>query len=162
MIDGVINMVPAAKIGHIGMFRDNESFNVIKYYSKLPEDVAERDVIVVDPMLATGNTAVDAINEIKKAGVKNIKFMCIIASPQGIDRLEKAHPDVEIYCGAKDDGLDENNYIIPGLGDAGDRILVQNKKFPLIFSAGNFVLTLFLVFAADFYFQFCKGVVEFC
>ena len=105
MIDGVINMVPAAKIGHIGMFRDNE-----------------RDVIVVDPMLATGNTAVDAINEIKKAGVKNIKFMCIIASPQGIDRLEKAHPDVEIYCGAKDDGLDENNYIIPGLGDAGDRI----------------------------------------
>lgn len=122
MIDGVTNMVPAAKIGHIGMFRDDENCNVIKYYCKLPEDVAERDVIVVDPMLATGNTAVDAISEIKAAGVKNIKFMCIIASPQGIEHLQNAHPDVDIYCGAKDAGLDENNYIIPGLGDAGDRI----------------------------------------
>lgn len=122
MIDGVTNMVPAAKIGHIGMFRDDENCSVIKYYCKLPEDVAERDVIVVDPMLATGNTAVDAISEIKAAEVKNIKFMCIIASPQGIEHLQNAHPDVDIYCGAKDDGLDENNYIIPGLGDAGDRI----------------------------------------
>ncbi len=122
MIEGVTNMVPAAKIGHIGMFRDDENCNVVKYYCKLPDDVAERDVIVVDPMLATGNTAVGAINEIKAAGVKNIKFMCIIASPEGIKRLEEAHPDVDIYCGAKDEGLDENNYIVPGLGDAGDRI----------------------------------------
>ena len=122
MIEGVTNMVPAAKIGHIGMFRDDENCNVVKYYCKLPDDVAERDVIVVDPMLATGNTAVGAINEIKAAGVKNIKFMCIIASPEGIKRLEEAHPDVDIYCGAKDEGLDENNYIFPVLGDAGDRI----------------------------------------
>lgn len=122
MIDGVTNMVPAAKIGHIGMFRDDENCNVTKYYCKLPDDVAERDVIVVDPMLATGNTAVDAISEIKAAGVKNVKFMCIIAAPQGIEHLQKAHPDVDIYCGAKDEGLDENNYIVPGLGDAGDRI----------------------------------------
>ncbi len=122
MVDGVTDMVPAAKIGHIGMFRDDENCNVIKYYCKLPDDIAERDVIIVDPMLATGNTAVDAINEIKLAGVKNIKFMCIIASPQGIENLEKNHPDVEIYCGVKDQGLNENNYIIPGLGDAGDRI----------------------------------------
>lgn len=122
MIEGVTKMVPAAKIGHIGMFRDDENGNVVKYYSKLPDDVAERDVIVVDPMLATGNTAVGSINEIKAAGVKNIKFMCILASPQGIEKLEKVHPDVDIYCGAKDKGLDENNYIIPGLGDAGDRI----------------------------------------
>lgn len=122
MIGGVTNMVPAAKIGHIGMFRDDENCNVVKYYCKLPDDVAERDVIVVDPMLATGNTAVGAINEIKAAGVKNIKFMCIIASPEGIEHLQSAHPDVDIYCGAKDKGLDENNYIVPGLGDAGDRI----------------------------------------
>lgn len=122
MTDGVTKMVPAAKIGHIGMFRDDQNSTVVKYYCKLPEDVAERDVIVVDPMLATGNTAVCAIDEIKAAGVKHIKFMCIIAAPQGIERLEKAHPDVDIYCGCKDKGLDENNYIIPGLGDAGDRI----------------------------------------
>lgn len=122
MINGVTNMVPAAKIGHIGMFRDDDNNGVVKYYSKLPDDIAERDVIVVDPMLATGNTAVKAITEIKSAGVKNIKFMCIIASPQGLEKLESEHPDVDIYYGAKDIGLDENNYIIPGLGDAGDRI----------------------------------------
>lgn len=122
MINGVTNMVPAAKIGHIGMFRDDENMGVVKYYSKLPDDIAERDVIVVDPMLATGNTAVNAITEIKSAGVKNIKFMCIIAAPQGLEKLEAEHPDVDIYYGAKDKGLDENNYIVPGLGDAGDRI----------------------------------------
>lgn len=122
MINGVTNMVPAAKIGHIGMFRDDKNGGVVKYYCKLPDDIAERDVIVVDPMLATGNTAVNAISEIKSAGVKNIKFMCIIAAPQGIKRLEADHPDVDIYCGAEDMDLDENNYIVPGLGDAGDRI----------------------------------------
>lgn len=122
MINGVTNMVPAAKIGHIGMFRDDKSSKTVEYYCKLPDDVAERDVIVVDPMLATGNTAVESINKIKAAGVKNVKFMCIIAAPQGVDRLQTAHPDVDIYCGAKDEDLDENNYIIPGLGDAGDRI----------------------------------------
>ncbi|MCM1547979.1 MAG: uracil phosphoribosyltransferase [Ruminococcus sp.] len=122
MINGVTNMVPAAKIGHIGMFRDDENMGVVKYYCKLPDDIAERDVIVVDPMLATGNTAVNAITEIKSAGVKNIKFMCIIAAPQGLEKLEAEHPDVDVYYGAKDKGLDENNYIVPGLGDAGDRI----------------------------------------
>ncbi len=123
MADGVTQMLPAAKIGHIGMFRDDENnSSVVKYYCKLPEDIAERDVIVVDPMLATGNTAVSAINEIKAAGVKSIKFMCIIAAPEGIEHLMQEHPDVDIYCGVKDKGLDENNYIVPGLGDAGDRI----------------------------------------
>lgn len=122
MINGVTNMVPAAKIGHIGIFREDKNGGVIKYYCKLPDDIAERDVIMVDPMLATGNTAVDAINELKAAGVKNIKFMCILAAPQGIENLMEKHPDVDIYCGVKDEGLDENKYIIPGLGDAGDRI----------------------------------------
>ena len=121
MLDGVTNLVPAAKIGHIGIFR-NDEHNAVQYYCKLPDDISERDVIIVDPMLATGNTAVYAIDELKKAGVKNIKFMCIIASPEGIERLTAAHPDVDIYCGVKDQGLNENKYIVPGMGDAGDRI----------------------------------------
>ncbi len=121
MIEGVTSLVPAAKIGHIGIFRDDEH-NAVQYYCKLPEDIAERDVIVVDPMLATGSTAVHAISKIKEMGVQNIKFMCIIASPEGLEKLMTAHPDVDIYCGAKDKGLNENKYIIPGLGDAGDRI----------------------------------------
>ena len=121
MIDGVTNMVPAAKIGHIGMFSDDEH-NIVKYYSKLPEDIAERDVIIVDPMLATGSSAIYAIDEIKKAGVKNIKFMCIVAAPEGIKNVLDKHPDIDIYCGVQDQGLDENKYIIPGMGDAGDRI----------------------------------------
>ena len=121
VLDGVTNLVPAAKIGHIGIFR-NDEHNAVQYYCKLPDDISERDVIIVDPMLATGNTAVYAIDELKKAGVKNIKFMCIIASPEGIERLTAAHPDVDIYCGVKDQGLNENKYIVPGMGDAGDRI----------------------------------------
>jgi uracil phosphoribosyltransferase len=121
MIEGVTSLVPAAKIGHIGIFRDDEH-NAVQYYCKLPEDIAERDVIVVDPMLATGSTAVHAISKIKEMGVQNIKFMCIIASPEGLEKLMTSHPDVDIYCGAKDKGLNENKYIIPGLGDAGDRI----------------------------------------
>ena len=121
MIDGVTSLVPAAKIGHIGIFRDEEH-NAVQYYCKLPEDIAERDVIVVDPMLATGSTATNAIEKIKEHGVKNIKYMCIIASPEGLDKLMTAHPDIDVYCGARDKGLNENKYIIPGLGDAGDRI----------------------------------------
>lgn len=121
MIEGVTSLVPAAKIGHIGIFR-GEGQQPVQYYCKLPDDISERDVIVVDPMLATGSTAVQAITKIKEHGVKNIKFMCIIASPEGLDKLLEAHPDIDIYCGVKDKGLNENNYIIPGMGDAGDRI----------------------------------------
>jgi len=121
MIEGVTSLVPAAKIGHIGIFRDDEH-NAVQYYCKLPDDIAERDVIVVDPMLATGSTATSAIAKIKEHGVKNIKYMCIIASPEGLDKLMTAHPDIDVYCGCKDKGLNENKYIIPGLGDAGDRI----------------------------------------
>lgn len=121
MIEGLTSLVPAAKIGHIGIFRGDEH-EAVQYYCKLPEDIAERDVIVADPMLATGSTAIAAISKIKEAGVKNIKFMCIIASPEGLDKLMSAHPDVEIYCGVRDNGLNENKYIVPGFGDAGDRI----------------------------------------
>lgn len=121
MIEGVTSLVPAAKIGHLGIFRGEEN-NAVQYYCKLPEDISERDVIAVDPMLATGSTAVHAISKIKEHGVKNIKFMCIIASPEGLDKLMEAHPDVDIYCGVKDQGLNDEKYIIPGLGDAGDRI----------------------------------------
>lgn len=122
MIDGVTSLVPAAKIGHIGIFRDPETKEPVTYYSKFPEDIAERHAIVVDPMLATGNSAIAAINELKKLGVKNIKFMCIICSPEGAEALEKAHPDVEIYTGVMDQGLNEDKFIVPGVGDAGDRI----------------------------------------
>ncbi|MBE6826118.1 MAG: uracil phosphoribosyltransferase [Ruminococcus sp.] len=122
MIDGVTTLVPAAKIGHIGLFRDPDSHQPVKYYAKMPEDISERDVIIVDPMLATGNSAVAAITEVKKLGVKNVKFMCIISSPQGVDAVLNAHPDVEIYCGVMDEGLNDDKYIVPGLGDAGDRI----------------------------------------
>lgn len=122
MIDGVTSLVPAAKIGHIGIFRDPETKEPVTYYSKFPEDIAERHAIVVDPMLATGNSAIAAISELKKLGVKNIKFMCIICSPEGAEALEKAHPDVEIYTGVMDQGLNEDKFIVPGVGDAGDRI----------------------------------------
>jgi uracil phosphoribosyltransferase len=122
MIEGVTSLVPAAKIGHIGIFRDPQTHESIKYYAKMPEDIAERDVIIVDPMLATGNTAVAAISEIKALGVKNIKYMCIISAPEGVDNVQKNHPDVDIYCGVMDEGLNEDKYIMPGLGDAGDRI----------------------------------------
>lgn len=122
MVDGVLKMVPAAKIGHIGMYRDPESKEPVEYYCKLPSDIAKRDVFVLDPMLATGGSAIDAIHKIKEYGVKNIKFMCIIAAPEGMTALQKAHPDVEIYCAALDECLNEQAYIVPGLGDAGDRI----------------------------------------
>lgn len=122
MIDGVTALVPAAKIGHIGIFREPDTKEAVKYYSKMPDDIAERHVIIVDPMLATGHSAVAAIDEIKKLGVKNIKFMCIICSPEGVDKIRMAHPDVDIYTGVMDKGLNEDKYIVPGVGDAGDRI----------------------------------------
>ena len=122
MIDGVTTLVPAAKIGHIGLFRDPETKIPVQYYAKMPDDIEERDAIIVDPMLATGNSAVAAINELKKLGVKHIKFMCIICSPEGVEAVQKAHPDVEIYAGVMDEKLNEDKYIVPGVGDAGDRI----------------------------------------
>lgn len=122
MIDGVTALVPAAKIGHIGIFREPDTKEAVKYYSKMPDDIAERDVIIVDPMLATGHSAVAAIDELKSLGVKNIKFMCIVCSPEGIDKIRMAHPDVDVYAGVMDEGLNEDKYIVPGVGDAGDRI----------------------------------------
>lgn len=122
MVDGVTALVPAAKIGHMGIFRQPDTKEAVKYYSKMPDDIAERDVIIVDPMLATGHSAVAAIDEIKKLGVSNIKFMCIVCSPEGVDKVREAHPDVDIYTGVMDHGLNEDKYIVPGVGDAGDRI----------------------------------------
>ena len=123
MVDGILNMVPAAKIGHIGLYRDSETLQPVEYYCKLPADCAERDVFVVDPMLATGVSSAAAVEFLKEKGVKNIKFVCIVAAPEGIKAIAEAHPDVEIYCGTVDDCLNENGYILPGLGDAGDRLL---------------------------------------
>ena len=122
MLEGVLSMVPAAKVGHIGLYRDHETLEPVRYYCKLPSDINEREVIVLDPMLATGGSAVEAIKMLKEAGATNIKFMCIIAAPEGLNALMDAHPDVQIYCAAKDDKLNEDKYIVPGLGDCGDRI----------------------------------------
>ncbi|MCI8650341.1 MAG: uracil phosphoribosyltransferase [Anaerotruncus sp.] len=122
MVDGMLALVPAAKVGHIGMYRDPQTHLPVEYYCKLPADIEERDIIVLDPMLATGGSAVDAISQLKQHGCTSIKFMCIIAAPEGIEALTAAHPDIQIYCGALDDRLNEQKYIVPGLGDAGDRI----------------------------------------
>ncbi len=122
MVDGMLTMIPAAKVGHIGLYRDPESLEPVEYYCKLPEDCNEREVFVVDPMLATGGSSVAAIQMMKDKGVKNIRFMCIIAAPEGVKRMQDAHPDVDIYIGALDDHLNDHGYIVPGLGDAGDRI----------------------------------------
>ena len=122
MVDGVLNLVPSAKIGHIGLYRDPETHEPHEYYCKLPEPIDQRTILVVDPMLATGGSGADAITMIKQHGGKNIKFMCIIAAPEGLERLHKEHPDVQIYVGALDRQLNENAYICPGLGDDGDRI----------------------------------------
>lgn len=122
MVDGLLTLIPAAKVGHIGMYRNEETHEPVEYYCKLPRPIEERLIIVTDPMLATGGSACDAISRIKKYGGKNIKFMCIIAAPEGLERLHKEHPDVQIYVGALDRELNENAYICPGLGDAGDRI----------------------------------------
>lgn len=122
MVDGVLKMIPAARVGHIGLFRDPETLEPVKYYCKMPADIAERDVIIVDPMLATGGSASAAIDFMKEYGCKHIKLMSVLTAPEGIARIEKDHPDVEIYVAAMDDHLNEHGYIIPGLGDAGDRI----------------------------------------
>lgn len=122
MVDGVLELIPAAKVGHIGLYRDPETHKPVEYYCKLPEDCGEREVFVVDPMLATGGSAAAAISMLKDKGCKNIHFMCIIAAPEGLEVLKEAHPDVDIYVGALDEKLNEHAYIVPGLGDAGDRI----------------------------------------
>lgn len=122
MVDGMLEMIPAAKVGHIGLYRDPETAKPIEYYCKLPADCANREVFVVDPMLATGGSAIAAIQMLKDKGVKSIRFMCIIAAPEGVKALTDAHPDIDLYIGALDDHLNEHKYIVPGLGDAGDRI----------------------------------------
>ncbi len=122
MVDGMLALVPSARVGHIGLYRDPETLMPVEYYCKLPADIEEREVFVVDPMLATGGSAIDAISQIKKRGPKHIKFLGILAAPEGLDALSKAHPDVDIFVAALDEKLNDHGYIIPGLGDAGDRI----------------------------------------
>lgn len=122
MVDGVLELIPTAKVGHIGLYRDPETLEPVEYYCKLPADCAEREVFVTDPMLATGGSSVAAIRMLKERGCKKIHFMCIIAAPEGVARMKEAHPDVDLYIGALDERLNEHGYIVPGLGDAGDRI----------------------------------------
>ena len=122
MVDGILTLIPSAKVGHIGLYRDPDTLEPVEYYCKMPNDIADRDVIILDPMLATGGSASAAIQFIKNYGVKHIKLMNIIAAPEGIERVHKDHPDVDIYCAAVDEKLNDHGYIVPGLGDAGDRI----------------------------------------
>ena len=122
MLEGITRVIPNAKIGHIGMYRDEETFEPVNYFFKVPKHIEEKEVIILDPMLATGGSAVDAIELLKSKGVTKMKFLCIIAAPEGLARVQKEHPDVQIYCAHIDDHLNENKYIVPGLGDAGDRI----------------------------------------
>lgn len=122
MVDGMLSLIPAAKIGHIGLYRDPETLNPVEYYCKLPADCAEREVFVVDPMLATGGSSAAAIQMLKDKGCKKIHFMCILAAPEGVEKMKAEHPDVDMYIGALDEKLNDHGYIVPGLGDAGDRI----------------------------------------
>lgn len=122
MVDGMLKLIPAAKVGHIGLYRDEETLQPVEYFCKLPQDIAERDIIVVDPMLATGGSAVDAITLLKKKGAKNIRLMALISAPEGVKAVMDAHPDVDIYLASIDEKLNEHGYIVPGLGDAGDRL----------------------------------------
>lgn len=122
MLDGVISVIPTAKVGHIGMYRDEKTFEPVNYFFKVPENIESREVILLDPMLATGGSAIDAIDLLKEKGVKKIKFLCIISAPEGLKKVSKVHPDVEIYTSCIDEKLNKNKYIVPGLGDAGDRI----------------------------------------
>ena len=122
MVDGIRTLIPAARVGHIGLYRNEETLQPVEYYCKLPKDISDRDVIIVDPMIATGGSAIDAVTQIKKRSPKSIKFMGLIAAPEGIAAFSKAHPDVHVYCAALDERLNEIGYIVPGLGDAGDRI----------------------------------------
>ena len=122
MVDGMLTMIPAAKVGHIGLYRDPETLAPVEYYCKLPADCAEREIFVTDPMLATGGSALAAVELLKKHGCKKLHFLCIIAAPEGVKAFTEAHPDVDLYIGALDDHLNDHGYIVPGLGDAGDRI----------------------------------------
>ena len=122
MVDGFLSLVPAAKVGHIGMYRDEETLEPVEYLVKLPEDIDQRQIFVVDPMLATGGSAILAVDSLKKRGAANIKFVCLVAAPEGVKKLQYAHPDIDIYTASLDEKLNENGYIVPGLGDAGDRL----------------------------------------
>ncbi|AUJ24052.1 MULTISPECIES: uracil phosphoribosyltransferase [Virgibacillus] len=122
MVDGMLDLIPAAKVGHVGLYRDPNTLQPVEYYIKLPSDIHERELIVIDPMLATGGSANDAIHSLKNRGAKHVKLMCLIAAPEGVEVIKQEHPDVDIYLGAMDEKLDEKGYIIPGLGDAGDRL----------------------------------------
>lgn len=122
MVDGVINLIPAAKVGHIGLYRDEKTLQPVEYFCKMPQDIAERDIIVVDPMLATGGSSIDALTMLKNRGAKNLKLMCLVGAPEGVEAVQKAHDDVDIYLAAIDEKLNEHGYIVPGLGDAGDRL----------------------------------------
>jgi len=122
MVDGMLNLLPMAKVGHIGLYRDPKTLEPVEYYCKLPDDVTEREIVILDPMLATGGSASAAVTFLKERGITQIKFMCLIAAPEGIARLQKDHPDVPIFCAAKDPRLNDHAYIVPGLGDAGDRL----------------------------------------
>ena len=122
MVDGMLDLIPVARVGHIGLYRNEETHNPVVYFCKLPEDIQNRLVIVTDPMLATGGSACDALTMLKKAGCSNIRLMCLVGAPEGIEKVRMSHPDVDIYLAAVDDHLNENAYIVPGLGDAGDRI----------------------------------------
>lgn len=122
MVDGMLDLIPAAKVGHVGMYRDHETLEPVEYFVKLPSDIHERQLLVVDPMLATGGSAIAAVDSLKKRGASTIKFVCLVAAPEGVKALQEAHPDVDIYTASLDEKLDENGYILPGLGDAGDRL----------------------------------------
>ena len=122
MVDGLLSLVPAAKVGHIGMYRDEETLEPVVYLVKLPEDIDQRQIFVMDPMLATGGSAILAVDSLKKRGAANIKFVCLVAAPEGVKKLQYAHPDIDIYTASLDEKLNENGYIVPGLGDAGDRL----------------------------------------
>lgn len=122
MVDGMLNLLPAAKVGHVGLYRDPETLKPVEYYIKLPSDISERELIVIDPMLATGGSANDAIESLKKRGAKHVRLMCLVAAPEGVELIKQQHPDVDIYLAALDEGLTEHGYIYPGLGDAGDRL----------------------------------------
>ncbi|WP_085522624.1 uracil phosphoribosyltransferase [Tuberibacillus sp. Marseille-P3662] len=122
MVDGILNLIPTAKVGHVGLYRDPETLRPVEYYSKMPSDIHERELIVVDPMLATGGSAAAALTLLKEKGAQNIKLMCLLAAPEGVKEVQEYHPDIDIYLGALDEKLDDKGYIIPGLGDAGDRL----------------------------------------
>ena len=137
MLDGIINVIPNAKVGHIGLYRDEETFQPIEYYFKMPENVSQREVLIIDPMLATGGSASATISRLKEEGVKKIKLLCVVAAPEGINLIEKDHPDVQIYCATVDRTLNESAYILPGLGDAGDRVYGTFIVFLFFFKIQN-------------------------